>query len=1227
MRWRRSLLVCLICLAAVALAGIAYLQTRDGFTRVVIPLLDRLLDAELTAAGGRLRLTGTVEARHFRYRDPALGLAIRVTELRGRLSPWALLGGRVVIDELVATRADAAWRHSPAAHLLDLELEDEIEDGSGDRSGWSPPALPFSVVRARVEDLDVRVTRPTGSRILLSSLTLDVSDLLPGGRGHVEVEGAVHLNPGDPSSGHTGTLDLRLDLAQHLDGTLRNGRSAATMVLRPLHDEMAQPGTFHHAVEIQRPDSTRVHTVLHLAADVGGTSLGEITIEGTVTGLDGDSIPTIDVRANLVHLTAAFLNPMLIPLGSGQLDSGALDAAVRVRSEETAGDVAFDGRVVGRGLALRKGTGATRPVEVHGHQAGRWQASAERLRLDDATLEVVRSGATIIDVQLREPLDFDFGTDHSGPVADDAGGTGTLALAARIRELDLPLLGEWLELLGVSPPGFLTRATVDGDLSVRRTGTDAPLRIDGQLGVTDLEVAGPPGRRPRAPLSLVAEVGGTLSPARGTTIERLTARARQGRTLVGTVSLGGAVTWRPRTTDLRGEVDTPDVGAMLRSLDLGSHEALRGFEATPARARWTMVQTGNAATLDVAGTFAVGPFVVQGAGGALRRDLAAEVAVGLGQRGLRVEKLALTARDEQGRQLGSMRAMGWLPYTLQGSWQEGRSRVPGEGRLQHGSADRWSDGAVEGVGAGAGAGAGAGEGRLHVEANGLELAPWFGIAGYDVPPAAGPLPLDVEVDVRADPRGTFEIEGTESLRLAGRSEGGAGGRDGAATTYTVTHEIRGEPGTSAFHVALRSSGRADGRMEVRGVYRGARSPRPLIELTADLGPLDLSPLAVLRSHRSPIDGGRAVREGAPAEPSLSRDRAATDGSGTAPRDPVLDVEATARVDRVRYLDFEVRSAQGTATIGADAWRIVVPQAELLGGTATATLDRRGAGAENRLEVALTTRRLDLAPVFDAFWPTAETRVDGRLDVQVSGSARAPAQAKLLDRLAGTVNATLAHGRLRGANPMAFLARETGVSELARIPIDTMSGRARVRVDSGIAYLEDVELTSTLAGFVITGEVVLGGDLHLRIDTRVGPGLARSMESLNLHWGVFGFVDKLVSLPVAIKVEGRPGALRYAAVPSAAGGVGATKAVVDSVKQIGRGAVSLGQRAMGGGGDPRRPEPGSPGARDAPKESPGITGRAQGLMRKAFGVFGSKPEAEPAAEPGVRREPGRSEDDR
>ncbi len=57
MIWRRALL---LCLAAGMLAAVVFLQTGAGFRRVIVPLFDDFLDAELSVRAGRLRWTGTV---------------------------------------------------------------------------------------------------------------------------------------------------------------------------------------------------------------------------------------------------------------------------------------------------------------------------------------------------------------------------------------------------------------------------------------------------------------------------------------------------------------------------------------------------------------------------------------------------------------------------------------------------------------------------------------------------------------------------------------------------------------------------------------------------------------------------------------------------------------------------------------------------------------------------------------------------------------------------------------------------------------------------------------------------------------------------------------------------------------------------------------------------------------------------------------------------------------
>lgn len=137
--------------AAVLLAVAAvYASTARGFETLWLPLARSLLDAEITAASGRLDLRGRLEVRDLAVSSDAfdLDLAHGVLEMSPfAVPPWR----RPLVEELrLESGRLVLWEHEPAA-------EPAVEEGAQEGGGLPPRLrpIPVRVRHASLRDLVV----------------------------------------------------------------------------------------------------------------------------------------------------------------------------------------------------------------------------------------------------------------------------------------------------------------------------------------------------------------------------------------------------------------------------------------------------------------------------------------------------------------------------------------------------------------------------------------------------------------------------------------------------------------------------------------------------------------------------------------------------------------------------------------------------------------------------------------------------------------------------------------------------------------------------------------------------------------------------------------------------------------------------------------------------------------------------------------------------------------
>ena len=111
--------------------------------------------------------------------------------------------------------------------------------------------------------------------------------------------------------------------------------------------------------------------------------------------------------------------------------------------------------------------------------------------------------------------------------------------------------------------------------------------------------------------------------------------------------------------------------------------------------------------------------------------------------------------------------------------------------------------------------------------------------------------------------------------------------------------------------------------------------------------------------------------------------------------------------------------------------------------------------------------------------------------------------------------------------MSFLAEQSGVGAFKAIPLDTFSVDADATVVDGVAHLKEATISAAAAEFIVNGQVVLVGSLDLTVEAFVGPSVAGALKRVGIELAAVQQIQRMASIPIAIRVSGRFDALSSA----------------------------------------------------------------------------------------------------
>ena len=1081
---RRAWFVAALVVAIAALfAGL--LQTSIGFTWLVAPSFEVLGLGQLTATDAHISLIGgRFEARDLRYRSPDRSLDIRAAQIQAGFAGRALFETPIRLDSLRAegVRIETA---APAAAIaadesaLAAGAAPAAKDGTpGEAEGVLQEiaaralgvlaldtALPVAADVISLRDATLVVRETGGAISQLGPLILDANGFVPGTSGNFSLAGRWQTTmarlPGETGDAATTTQQGGV-------------RATATLAI----DRTAVLNSWKLDLNATAEQPAKPLVTLTGGLETTRTSPDELTARGSLTATRTGTTP--GQLAGQVVLGGLARSRKLDELGAhGQLNVMDLDLGQLARFAPPSAWLAFEqGLLQGKlrfdrepgaplhadaELSLRAATLAVPAAPVFGGALdleATFDPALETLAVQTLALNVELAGKPRISLGLDEPLTLDLRADD-GPAATAATGTTAPAAAKPVR-LTLTLaelpLGSLAPLLAESPLAALCRGRVSATLAMTVRDRGDTIDLSGTARTAALSIL-EDGRAITLP-DLASELEVTLHDWSRLTVAR--ARLSQARgvaTLRGTVDTSTAA---GPSFDL--QADTADF--ILRPwLDAFLFDPGSNAGALPLDGKLT-VRGDSERTLTLSGR----PTLTLGLPGGGVRPIMLSFDARLPAAGEQVVQASLDSPKEPGRLDLALRIQ------------------PTLGRLSRPLS-------------------------LHARASGVLLLPWLTLAGIEIEPWAGPLPVNGDANIESFADGRVEMQATERVTFALPDK---------QTPEMLTLEFAGRR-TSAGPLSLDlHAWRSSGAMPAKeselsaGVAwtPAAGTTRGRLALQATLDRVDLTPWV-----RPFIDPHRATGSASPGATPLraAAGASATPSAVTRPADPLApDLDLSLQVRSTRYRQVEIGALTGHLDRHSGVMAGRVDSAAFAEGKLAAEL-RLGAGENDAMHFTAKGSKIRLEPLMDAF--AGSRRIDGRLDLDVTGASESSRGPDLFDRLDGRVTFDVSDGRLEGFAVLGALARATGVDAFTRLAFSSFGGEALVR--DGRLDIRHADAGGDLTNVKAKGTVDLrgAGAWDVVLTPHVGPSLARRLGRPTLIGDVLEGAEGMLALPVVVQIEG------------------------------------------------------------------------------------------------------------
>lgn len=556
-------------------AFVLYLQTRQAFQHIIIPLVVAVVPGELRVVDGSLTFPATLEVAGLSYQRPEAGLSLQIDQLLVRLSIMAWLRDHLfVVEELDLKDGNL--------HITS-EMTPPPQEGETAvaTAGKTAVMVPLVIQRARLDNITLSIH--TGSDdFKAEGMTVAIDDVGPGRTGTIDLRSEVAFQRSADRMRWAGALLLTGALEVIPGGQELKWNTSHTLKIREWPEHVASSDTGAMTLD-QKMSGLYDFTQATAQADSsltlrqGETSLGNVSLAFTRTeSLDGT---VMDVGMKIQEMTDEAVNLLL-----------GNDQSFRFRSAHMGGDVnihaigkRYDVRSIftGRQLQAVSGKGATPPVDVDVAQAGIFDSGSRTLTLDIFDLLVAEHDQVRLAGELKQSLTINLGTEgveHKGASIQTAPQADWLL---SIQDFGVAELRQWGDVFGWKGLRGIRTGKLGGIVTISSRDNGNAIDLNTRLMISNVRVAGADKSADRAPLKFAHEIHGTVTKLTWLHLHSWIMTASVKDHAAGKFRLSG-------TIDLRTPTRDPMLAGSLTLADLP------GEACNPLLALWTNARIDRA---------------------------------------------------------------------------------------------------------------------------------------------------------------------------------------------------------------------------------------------------------------------------------------------------------------------------------------------------------------------------------------------------------------------------------------------------------------------------------------------------------------------------------------------------------------------------------------------------------------------------------------------------------
>ena len=795
-----------------------------------------------------------------------------------------------------------------------------------------------------------------------------------------------------------------------------------------------------------------------------GKQVASLRATGTMRFADAPGITALNGTLNLAKLPGETLNPLLglwtqTRIGRAQID-GQADVAVdqdRVRWK-------VDVRGQETQLRLPGVRTDESSLDLLIKQAGEFDQTARKLRLDWLNVAVVERHRPVVALSLDQPLTLSLEQGQEGNTSKTGESSEPITLGLRVNRLGLHQLRPWVAMAASQALASIRGGALDADLRVRFSGAHE-VAVAGRLDLDEIRIDRGE-KHASAPITLSTEVRASVAGRSHVTVDSWAVQALAGKRLLAQVHLAGAAN-SDSATDLALDITGGDLSELVDRLGLLTERQKGLISGGTLTGDVRLVTAGPQKPLTVKGSLQSANLNIRlDKTHQLTRSLAvqAEVEVDAARTVAELQRVEVIVESD-GARAGTLTASGRWPL--------------------------------------AAAGATTPAGVLSVRVKEWDSEPFVEFLGILPGRGPGPMPLTVDLHVTQEPDGkTLGLQGKETL---GPISLAVKGRDREPATVHLVHDVArigDEVRVTALSVtAERPKGPPD-RGAVSGSIR--MGPHPHVQLHGSVDTCDADwyvALAASPSERSPT--GKTFDT-----PQAAKD----DEIGLA---IPLDLDVDIRIGSVTYRTLEISNGRLVAKGDGGSMQATLEPTDLAGGSVQGTVTVALKGGQPEFAWEAKGNALDLSLITKAAFAEPEPRLTGRGGFTTSGTGRGQGET-LLQSLSGIAVFDIADGQFIKSRLLEFLAEKTQIEQFRGLGFRTVHGELQIKNEW--VQLNQVRVDGPSVAVAAGGKMGLNGRLDIQVQPKIGPTLSEHVRIPCVNQFMKA-VDGFTVLPVAVTVEG------------------------------------------------------------------------------------------------------------